>query len=332
MIVTGPDATRENGAKSAAMPQPAADESGMMTLARLKQLTSVVAPTTLITSLLFYFGYIGTRSRFAYFGVYLDMTDLSNQRLLLYGLEVIYIPAAVGFLAVLAAITLHAGVAWLLEVRESDIAILFIGSGAVLAGILLIGRALVGIFVTRVFDSEWPGTTGLAIALGPATAAYGIWICARRARRAAASDRAERTGLIAWYDGPAMAGLRRAGQVCVGGLVIAGLFLAVHEFAYTSGTSFAYRDAVKLPDQAEVVLDTREQLTDRPAGVNESMLPAAKQGTFHYRYRGLRLLLSSGGNLFLVPEQWTKRGRTLVVPYDDTVRIQLIPKPGGPQG
>jgi hypothetical protein len=196
---------------------------------------------------------------------------------------------------------------------------------------LLIGRALVGIFVAHVNDNEAPGTTGLAIALGPAMTAYGGWIVARRARRAAA-DRAERTGLIAWYDGPAMAGLRRAGEICVGGLAIAGLFLAVHEVAWNSGKARAYKDALHLPQQAEVVLDTRERLTDLPAGARELMLPSTKPATFRYRYRGLRLLLSSGGRLFLVPEQWTKVGRTLVVPYDGNVRIQLIPKPGGYRG
>src|SRR6266545_6591085 len=126
------------------MPPPAEDGAGGLTFARLKQLTSIVAPTTLVTSLLFYFGYIGTRSRFEYFGVYLDMTDLSNRQLLLYGLEVIYVPAALAFLAVLAAVTFHAGVRWLLDVRQSDAAILTIGLGAVVLGILVIARALMG--------------------------------------------------------------------------------------------------------------------------------------------------------------------------------------------
>ena len=302
-------------------------------VARLKQLTSVVAPSTLITSLLFYFGYIGTRSRFDYFGVYLDMTDLSNQQLLLYGLEVIYVPAALGFLAVLAALTFHSGVRWLLDVRGSDTAILIIGPGAALVGILLIGRALLGIFNSGVYDREVPGTTPLALTLGSVAMAYGVWICARRARRVAA-DRAEHGGLIAWYDGATMAGLRRAGQICVGGLAIAGLFWSVHEFAWASGSARAYRDAVKLPKKPEVMLDTRERLTDISAvsaWVEESPL-SPKEGAFRYRYTGLRLLLSSGGNLFLVPERWTTSGRTLVVPYDDSVRIQLIPKPGGSQG
>jgi hypothetical protein len=246
-------------------------------------------------------------------------------------MEVIYVPAALGFLAVLAAIVFHAGVGWLIDVHRSDTAILIIGPGAVVAGILLIGRALVGIFVAGVYKHEVPGTTPLALTLGSAAVPYGVWIIARRIRRVAA-DRADHGSLIAWYDGAAMAGLRRAGQLCAGGLAVAGLFWTVHTFAWASGSAHAYDDAVKLPKKPEVVLETRERLTELPAGASETQLTPGKQGTFRYRYGGLRLLLSSGGRLFLVPALWTKRGSTLVVPYDGNVRIQLIPKPGGYRG
>jgi hypothetical protein len=306
---------------------PAEDGAEGLSFARLKQLTSIIAPTTMITALLFYFGYIGTKSRFAYFGVYLDMTDLSNQQLLLYGLEVIYVPAALGFTAVLVAVAIHAGVIWLLDVRKSDTAALVIGLGAILLGILLIGRALVGILVPQVADHEYPATTQLALTLGPAMTAYGIWICVRRARRATADDRGA-SAFVTWYDGAMMKGLRRSGQIGAAGLIVAGLFWTVHAFAWAYGPGLAYEDAVELPKRPEVVLDTTERLSDVPPLITESTLPATKEAAFRYRYRGLRLLLASGGRLFLVPRNWTVQGRTLVVPYNSDVRIQLIPTPG----
>jgi len=51
-----------------------------------------------------------------------------------------------------------------------------------------------------------------------------------------------------------------------------------------------------------------------------------------HRYRGLGLLLQAGGRLFLVPTYWNAQGRTLVVPYDDSIRIQVIPQPAGARG
>ena len=73
------------------------------------------------------------------------------------------------------------------------------------------------------------------------------------------------------------------------------------------------------------MLDTAEPLVDLPYGVPETALPAAADDEFKYRYRGLRLLVAAGDRLFLVPAHWTHEGRTLVIPYDDKIRLQLDP-------
>src|ERR1700754_771735 len=80
---------------------------------RIRDIAGIVAPTTAVTALLLYFGYIGTRARFAYFGVYLDLTEISNQDRVLSGLEVLYVPAALVLLAILAGADCHAAVSWL---------------------------------------------------------------------------------------------------------------------------------------------------------------------------------------------------------------------------
>jgi hypothetical protein len=58
--------------------------------------------------------------------------------------------------------------------------------------------------------------------------------------------------------------------------------------------------------------------------VRESTLPTEPAGKFDYRYRSLRLLIQAGGRLFRVPEHWTAQGRTLIVPCDDAVRLQVF--------
>ena len=71
---------------------------------RVKDIVGLLGPVTLVSVLLVYFGYIGTRARLQYFGVYLpDMANLSNQNLVLYGLEVAFVPAALVFLAMLSS-------------------------------------------------------------------------------------------------------------------------------------------------------------------------------------------------------------------------------------
>jgi hypothetical protein len=149
-------------------------------VARLRELAGIVAPTTVVGALLFYFGYVATRARFEYFGVYLDIADLSNQSLLLYGLEVVYVPAALAFLAVLATVAAHGAVRWLLGDPARDHVSLLVALAAALGGLLLVGRALVGMLVPDIEDREpVPGTTALALASGPALVAYAVWLTGR---------------------------------------------------------------------------------------------------------------------------------------------------------
>lgn len=297
---------------------PSADHRAASLVDRAKDIASFAAPVTVVTALLVYFGYIGTRARFEYFGVYLDMTGLSNRSLVLYGLEVVYVPTAFAFLALLVLVGLHAGVHWLLTSRARTGAGLAVAALAGLAGALLVGRAVIGILVLEVARREVPGTTALALAGGPSLIAYAVWVAAHVARH--------RAGRFAdWYGGDLVRRLRRAGLAAVAGLAVAGLFWAANSFAWAYGASRGYEDAKHLAERPEVILDTAEPLGEVPAGVTETALDTSDGSTFRYRYRGLRLLVAADGRLFLVPERWTSAGRTLVVPYDAGIRVQVAP-------
>ncbi|MGH3912062.1 MAG: hypothetical protein ACRDTC_01420 [Pseudonocardiaceae bacterium] len=254
------------------------------------------------------------------------MVDLPTQDLLLLGLEVIYVPALVIFLSVLVVGGVHAAVSWLLTSDARELTWSVAGLVAVV-GLLLVGRALVGILVPAVVDTETPpGQTPLALALGPVFLAYGMWI----AVRLWSARESESTGsnmFIRWYATPTARALRRIGVVSVLGIFIVGLFWAFNSFALIFGAGRAYQDALIFREKPEVVLDVRERLQDVPPGVIEIDLGQAGGEDFRYRYRNLRLLIESGGRLFLIPEHWTRTGRTIVMPYDSNIRIQLIPAP-----
>jgi hypothetical protein len=309
-----------------------------------------VAPVTVVTSLLLYFGYVGTRARLEYFGVYLDMANLSNLDLVLYGMEVIYFPAAMVFLALFVGAVLHGAMTWLLTSPGRDTTSLAIAALTATLGVLAIGRATVGIFSVDVSRTEVPGTTPLALALGPVLVAYGAWIGRQVSRRQAVAA-GSGTRLLDWFGGPRTKRTRQVALAGVGGLLVAGLFWAANSFAWAYGSGRAYDDAMYLPDRPEVVVDTRERLVDPPPGVGETLLgpapartvspgtvspgpaPAgtvsadpAEGAAFRYRYTGLRLLLEADGRLFLVPAGWTSQSRTLVLPYDQDVRVQLVPR------
>ncbi|MCY1139786.1 hypothetical protein OWR29_17430 [Actinoplanes sp. Pm04-4] len=282
---------------------------------RIKDLAALIAPTTAITALLIYFGYVGTRARFAYFGVNLDLTEMSNQSLILYGLEVIYVPAAVSLVVVLVAAICHALISRLVHAAGRSWTALGFAGVAAVAGLLLLARGVIGLLIFRVSQSERPLTSPLTLAVGPVLILYAAWAAGTVLARGEKS-------FARWYQGAGMIRLRRFVAATVAGLVLVALFWAANGFAGAFGSGRAVQDALDLPGEPEVVLDTREQLIDVPAGITEAPLPGKE---FRYRYRGLRLLLAAGDRLFLTPAHWTTESRTLVVPYDDQVRLQLDP-------
>ena len=93
------------------------------------------------------------------------------------------------------------------------------------------------------------------------------------------------------------------------------------------GAGRAYQDGLVFKEKPDVVLDVRERLQAVPPGVTEINIGRDNDTGFRYRYRNLRLLIESGGRLFLIPAHWTREGRTIVLPYDSNVRIQLVPAP-----
>ncbi|MEV1177971.1 hypothetical protein [Nonomuraea sp. NPDC049784] len=283
-----------------------------MISARVRKLAEAIGPTTLVTALLIYFGYVATRARYDYFGVSLEMTGLSNQSLLLDGLEVVYVPAAMICLGALLVIGVHAVVSWQLARRPGDVTNTFLAAGIALVGVLMVGRAMIGIFLQDSSTSTSINPTPFALAFGPATVAYGIHIHGKNRGRPLMSPRLARNGALSAL-----------------GLAVAGLFWASTQIAWAYGIGLGEEDAQKLQTRAEVILDVKEPLQDVPLGITHIPLSTtAKDPNFAHRYRGFRLLLASGGRLFLVTPKWKLgRDQTIVVPYDNSIRIQLVPQP-----
>ena len=100
-------------------------------------------------------------------------------------------------------------------------------------------------------------------------------------------------------------------------------FWATATTAQYSGRGLAKSDAERLDQFPVVILDTKERLHLRSPGVEETALRPGAGQTFNYRYRGMRLLIVGENRLFLVPQQWNASDTTLVVPLDESIRIQF---------
>jgi hypothetical protein len=283
--------------------------------ARLEKLATLLPPVTVLTATLLWYGYVATRARFLYFGVYLDLTGLSNQQLLMYGAETTYPVAALLLLAALAALGAHLAIRRMLD-RERHRWLLPGAAVVATVGLLLVGRALIGMLRPAVAASETPGVTPLSLMTGAPLIVYAGWVARRVMLSTAGPD--------SWYRGDLAVRAERALVFGAYGVLLVGLLWAANSFAGAYGRGRAEDESRFLERRPEIVLYTEEPLPVVPAGVTHTDLgPDVKPG---HEYRGLRLLLQSDDRLFLVPARWAGGTGTLVIPYDDKLRLQLLPK------
>ncbi|WP_349427455.1 hypothetical protein [Microbacterium sp. LWS13-1.2] len=276
-------------------------------------LSSFVAPLTLVTALLFYFGYVSTREFFRYFGVDVDIIGLSTQEFVMRSPGALFIPVMVLMLLAAGAIVGHRVLRRRLGERPRTTqrrviaAIAWTGIGFLLAG-------LVSAFLLPVLgDWVWGQLlTPLFLALGAGLTAY-----------AASTVRA--------LGG---ANVSRAVVVLLVLVMVAGTFWSTATVAQWWGLGQARSLASDLSTLPAVVLDTTERLYPGNDDISFQQLgdgppaegDAGAAATFGYRYFGLRLLAQGGGRLYLVPDAWSPDASTIVVPYDDVrVRFRFIP-------
>ncbi len=276
-------------------------------------LSSFVAPLTLVTALLFYFGYVSTREFFRYFGVDVDIIGLSSQEFVMRSPGALFIPVMVLLLLAAALIVGHRVLRRRLQTAPVSRQRRVVGAIA-WTGIAFILVGLGFAFLVPVLGGESYAAllTPLSLAIGAGLAAY-----------AAATARAL-----------GATGVGRSVVVILVIVMAAGAFWCTATVAQWWGLGQARALASDLRTLPAVVLDTKERLypgndaitfqeLGAPASGDESTAPAAKYG---FRYYGLRLLTQGDGRLYLVPDEWSPDASTLVVPYDDVrVRFRFVP-------
>src|SRR3954467_6043174 len=110
-----------------------------------KVATSFVAPATFVTALLFYFGYVSSRAKYAYFGIDVDTIGLSTRDFVMRSPQALLVPLLL--LTVLGAVLLSAS--WLLQRHPP--------TDTGVAWIQRAGWAVVGLGGLMVLGYRWMG-------------------------------------------------------------------------------------------------------------------------------------------------------------------------------
>ena len=271
----------------------------------LNVLGNIVAPATLLGALLFYFGYVSSRAQYDYFGIDVDVIGLSTQDYVMRSPQPLLVPLLVFALLGAALIAWHARI----RRRSNRSGFAAAVRHGVVVGLLILGAGLVLLFAYPLLAGwgYYPLVTPLVLALGGALAAYSLGTVRFLARTTGASDRPP-TGIV----------------VLLWAAVAACMFWATATVAQWSGLGLAQQQARTPDNLPSVIVDTEERLfLPDEARVTETALPASADETFRFRYWGLRLLIVGGDRLFLIPNAWNNHNTTLVLPLDDSVRLQF---------
>jgi hypothetical protein len=274
--------------------------------------TAIVAPTTVLTALLFYFGWVRTNALFQYFGVDATVLGFTTQDYLLRSSEALYIPLGTLLVVGLAGLWVHGLMTTWLAARRRLRLLRATAVALGVVGLALFARGVAGVAVPRLSLNDFL-VTPVCLGLGAVLGAYGHWLWLRQ--RA-----------VQGHDGsparPRWHGV--VSLVLVVLLVVLSLFWATTNYARAYGRGRAAAYARQLAVRPGVIVYSADRLFLHGPGVQELALPAQQHTSYRYRYSGLRLT-ESHGRLFLLPEGWTRTdGAAIVLAGSDKLRVEFI--------
>jgi hypothetical protein len=286
-------------------------------LRRLRLAVTVLGPITIVTALLYYYGYVTTYAEYAYFGVNVELLSYSSADYVLRSPASVFAPLLVLLVLVGLGYWAHVSLAgWDLQTTHPRRARVVFWV-ALVGGAALLFRGALGIVDGNLSARELIGTTPTALGLGTLLALYSFRFRPARQPTSGPGQTSIAISTVAWVIGWCF--------------VIASLFWLVNSFASAYGRGIGQDIQKGLIDQPEVILHTHSRLVveaeglDPPGVLCESSIDSTE---YPYRYINLRLLATSGDSYFLVPVTWTEaRGIVIIVKKSD-VSLQLMGWPG----
>lgn len=262
----------------------------------------VVAPATLLTALMYFFGLLHAYWFFSRFGVDYTVMGLTTQDYLVRSADGLFVPltsvAAVGLALLWTSCCVPEGVVVRTRRATRRIAV----PTAVLIGMALLGIAAAGITDPALFTGTF-GIPGLSL-----TAGVLLLTATTRGRRRAR---------------PSPTAVLVAEWLAIFLLVSVGLFWATTDYSASVGTRRAEQLIAALPAWPDAVLYAEKSLNVSLHGVREQRCHDP-DGAYTVRYDGLKLVLESGGQLFFLPAAWTDgAGSALVLPHTDALRLEF---------
>ena len=276
-----------------------------------KVTASALAPPTLLLALAVYFSVRRQEALALHFGIDVSVLDFSTQDYLLRAGDPLFIALLVVLTVGLVCLYAHSAVIRLLKDPTAT------STFTVVANAFLIGGA--AIFVIGVIAVFRPVplpiyARTLSLGLGIGMVAYGRYLRNHLDRR----HRDEPPWVTA------------ASIATVVALIFLSAFWTTKELAQALGRGQAEVLEATLQTRPGVVVLSARRLGIEGPGVTEEVLDD-DTAAYAFQYSGLRLLVRSGGQFFLLPSEWTREdGNAIALRELEGLRVEFTP--GGRTG
>jgi hypothetical protein len=314
---TEPPAGDAEAVQPARVPGSAAEPSanGLAQLTRV--LGTIVAPTTLLTSLLFYFGWSHAYWFFDYFGVNSTLLGLTTRDYVQRSLDGLFVPLTVVACAGVLVLWGHSALRTRLAAGSRPRMLRVLLPAMAIAGLVLAALGLWSVFAPTFLDQQ--------VAAAPLCLASGVCLLVYEAHiwrsLAAGEQPTAHAATLQW------AAVAEWAAVFV--LVGLSLFWAANDYSAAVGRSRARQFVAELPTYPSAIVYSERSLSLDAPGVREVRCRDS-QAAYRFRYDGLKLLLQSGDQYLFLPETWSPTdGVAIVVPKNDSVRLEFIPAAAG---
>lgn len=263
----------------------------------------LLGSTTVLSAIMFYFGWSRAYYFYDYFGVESSLLGLTTQDYLHLSVDGLFVP-----LAIVAGATLAVLWGWS---KLVDWAARHGRSAVVARGVPIAGAVLLLNGLSRIVEP-----TPLNTPLGVAPVCLGggavLLITALRSHRA-------RTGAAA-PDGVSV-----AEWAVVFAFVGLSVFWAANDYSAAVGGSRAAELESQLPGFPRTTLYSEKRLGLAHGSIQEIRC-ADPRGAYGYRYDGFTLILQSGDQYLLLPADWhPEDGLAVLLPRTASIRLEFTP-------
>jgi len=269
---------------------------------------ALVGPVTLLSGILYYFGYVSARTFYAYFGISLSILEFSPASYLVRSADTFFRPVATVLVVVLAVYTGHRLLGhYLARANPHRVRL-------VCLVVLAAGLALGALGVAGLYGWSLGLVSPLALAAAGLLVEYGLLLLARHGKPAGAVAQLVGTGVY----------LRRG---LLAALVLTAVFWAVTTLAQRRGERNAQLTELTLVLQPQAVVYSDRDLSLPGPSIHRTVLDG-RESAYRFRYNGLRPLLHANDRWFLLPVHWRHdNGSTVIVLHDEPgrVRVDLAP-------